>query len=140
MQIIYNLSSMSSFHIRIEQHTDSNAKISQVAMCNVSGHRTKYPKTAKSSLSALQLQVTDPLSSAIFLAHSDARGLVLLLLASYLSPALLVVLMPLDHKPGTRTRICGCSRYCKWPRPVLHATYYRHERYREYDRRESSSF
>ena len=109
-------------------------------MCNTSGHRAKYPKTANSSLSALQLQVTNPLSRAIFLACSDARRLVLLLLSGCLSPALLVALMPLDHKPETKTRICRCSRYCKRPCPISLATYYRHERYREYNCCELSSF
>ena len=109
-------------------------------MCNASEHLAKYPETANSSLSALQLQVTDPLSRAIFLACSDACRLVLLLLSGCLSPALLVALMPLDHKPETMTHICRCSRYCKRPCLISLAMYYHHERYREYNRRELSSF
>ena len=69
----------------------------------------------------------------------DTRSPIPLLLSLCLDLALLAVLMLPHCDLKTSTHICGCSRYCKRPHPISLATFYRHERYREHDRRESSS-
>lgn len=46
--------------------------------------------------------------------------------------------MPRYKNPDICTHTCGCSMYCKRPRPVSKSTFYDHAKYREIDRRRLS--